>query len=333
MAERELQHIRFSIENGTWTADNTPQAGDLDPKTVTLRDLASYWRDQRSTTSGQPLSPTTLAEYRRLVEVTLSPFTNKPIRTITTQQIERWRSPEMLRAPNQTVKAYKHLKTLMTWAHKRKWIASNPCDIERGTSYRPSEPLAPNRQQVEIMFETANEQFQTVLALAAWGGLRKGEIMELRRKDIERVQDDGITYCAVNVRRGVIWENGAPKVKTPKTPKSIRRVILPSTASAIVLQHLLTLPISPEALLFSSDPEGIQHWGEFKIKPYWQKVCLAAGFVGRFHSLRAFAMTQYASQGATLQDIMDRGGHNNVETAMRYQRESGRELEFVKRLG
>jgi hypothetical protein len=109
MADRELQLIRATIEQGTWTADNTPQAGDIDPKTVTLRELAAHWRDQRTSSTGQTLSPTTLSEYERLINVTLSPFATKTIRSITTQQIEQWRSPEMKRAPNQTVKAYKHL--------------------------------------------------------------------------------------------------------------------------------------------------------------------------------------------------------------------------------
>lgn len=333
MAERELQQVRFSIENGTWTADNTPQAGDLDPNTVTLRELASYWRDQRTTNTGQPLSPTTLDEYARLINNTLTPFADKPIRTITTQQIERWRSPEMKRAPNQTTKAYKHLKTLLTWAHKRKWIAENPCTIERGTSYKSSEPPTPTAQQVAIMLDSATEPFDTILAIAAWGGLRKGEILELRRKDVERVTQDGTNLIALNIRRAVIWDGGNAIVKAPKTSKSTRRVLLPNTASALVESHLRSVSLDPEALLFSDKPGFNEHWGEYKLKPYWAKVCAQAGFKGRFHSLRSFAMTQYAVTGATLQDLMDRAGHSNVNTAMRYQRETGREFELVKKLG
>jgi integrase len=334
MAERELQHIRTAIENGTWTADNTPQAGDIDPKTVTLRQLAEHWRDQRTTSAGQPLSPSTLGEYERLISSTLRGFADRPIREITTQQLERWRSPEMKRAPNQTVKAYKHLKTLMTWAHKRKWVASNPCDIERGTSYKSAEPEAPNLKQVAIMQENAPAPFDTILAIAAWGGLRKGEILELRRKDIDKVQaEDGATFISLNIRRAVIWEGARAIVKATKTAKSVRQVILPAPASALVDAYVKTISIDPEALLFTNKPGLNEHWGEFKIKPYWAAVCAQAGFKGRFHSLRSFAMTQYAITGATNQDLMDRAGHNNIATAMRYQRGTGREFELIKKLG
>jgi integrase len=333
MAERELQLVRFAIENGTWTADNTPQAGDLDPKTVTLRELGAYWRDQRTTSTGQPLSPTTLAEYERLVATTLAPFADKPIREITTQQIERWRSPEMKRAPNQTTKAYKHLKTLLTWAHKRKWIAENPCTIERGTSYQPAKPATPTAQQVEIMLESAPAPFNVVLAIAAWGGLRKGEILALRRKDVERVSQDGLNLVALNIDRALIWDGANAIVKSPKTSQSVRRVLLPNTASALVESHLRTLSLDPEALLFTDKPGVNEPWGEYKIKPYWAKVCAQAGFKGRFNSLRSFALTQYAVTGATLQDLMDRAGHSNVQTAMRYQRDTGREFALVKKLG
>jgi integrase len=334
MAERELQLVRASIENGTWTADNTPQAGDLDPKTVTLRELAGYWRDQRTTSTGQALSPSTLGEYERLISSTLRDFADRPIREITTQQLERWRSPEMRRAPNQTVKAYKHLKTLMTWAYKRHWLASNPCNIERGTSYKSEEPETPSRKQVEIMLESANSPFDTLLTIAAWGGLRKGEILELRRKDVDKVQaEDGATFISLNVRRAVIWQGSQALVKTTKTAKSVREVLLPASASAQVDAYLKTLSIDPEALLFSNKPGLNEHWGEFKIKPLWAAVCKEAGFKGRFHSLRSFAMTQFAITGATNQDLMDRAGHSDIATAMRYQRGTGREFELIKKLG
>jgi len=138
-AEFELTRIRGAIESGTWHVDETPQAGDLDPRTITLRELASHWRAQQVSSKGNPLSPTTLREYKRLIESTLVTFADQPIRSITRQHVENWRAPELKRAPNQTVKAYKHLKTLMTWAQKRSWIAVNPCDIERGSAYTPSQ--------------------------------------------------------------------------------------------------------------------------------------------------------------------------------------------------
>jgi integrase len=239
----------------------------------------------------------------------------------------------MKRAPNQTVKAYKHLNTLMKWALKRKWILSNPCDIDRATSYKSAEPPTPNSKQMEIMLDEAREPMKTFFAIAAWGGLRRGEILELRRKDVEKLDDAGETFIALNIRRAVIWHDSQAIVRPPKTSSGVRRVILSKSASALVLKHLAGASIDPEALLFTDSPESNTHWGYHRIRPEWNRISKLANFRGRFHSLRSFAMTQYATQGATLKDLMERAGHNNVATAMRYQRESGRELDLVRKLG
>jgi hypothetical protein len=86
LAEFELTRIRGAIESGTWHIDQTPQAGDLDPKTLTLKELAAHWRSQQVTSKGFPLSPNTLGEYQRLIERVLVGFANQPIRQITRQQ-------------------------------------------------------------------------------------------------------------------------------------------------------------------------------------------------------------------------------------------------------
>jgi integrase len=332
-AEFELSKIREAIERGTWQVDQSPQAGDLDPRTVTLEQLAKHWRQQAVTAQGRPLAPRTLLEYERLITRTLEGFKDKPIRAITTQQLEKWRAGEMNRGKlNQTSKAYKHLQTLMTWAHKRKWIVANPCTIERATSYRPAQPPTPTKQQVELMLANSSEEFALFLALASQGGLRKGEILELRLKDISKATETE-PGARITVARAVTWVNGLPVVKTPKTTASARTVLLPSQASELLRAHLKRLnTIDPEALLFHRGADTKEHWGEHHHRYQWQKVSDLAGFKGRFHSLRSYHLTQYALTGATTREIMDRGGHTNIQTAMGYQQNTGREAELVARL-
>jgi integrase len=330
-AEFQLTTIRGEIESGTWNIDQTPQAGNLDPKTLTLRDLATHWRSQQVSSRGLPLSPNTLNEYQRLIERVLANFADQPIRQITRQHIEQWRAPEIKRAPNQAVKAYKHLKTLMTWAHRRNWIATNPCDIERGSAYTPTEPPAPTKEQVQIMLESATGELQAILTLAASGGLRKGEIFELRRKDFEIVEDQGERWLRVNIGRGVIWNQGAPEVRKPKTEAGIRSLLLSLVASELLIKYLTQVPIDPEALLFAKS--GNKHWGKYDLNPIWRKVRAAANYQGRFHSLRTFAATEFAKANPTNQELMDRFGHRDIKTAMRYQRSTGRDVELLRRLG
>jgi integrase len=183
------------------------------------------------------------------------------------------------------------------------------------------------------MIESSTGAFQAILALAAFGGFRKGEILELRRKDLEIQEDQGERWLRVNISRGVIWNQGVPQVRKPKTEAGIRSVLLPIGASDLVIKHLTQVPIDPEALLFSKGANPTQHLAETDLNPAWRKVRKLANFQGRFHSLRTFAATEFAKANPTNQELMDRFGHRDIKTAMRYQRSTGRDFELLRKLG
>lgn len=332
LADLRLSELIFSIQSGTYAKQAATKIGDLDSKTATLRELAEHWRETRLR-QGQPLAARTLQEYERLISNVLAPFADMPVRSITAGQVDKWWKPEHRRAPNQASKAYKHLKTLMDYALKRRWITESPCVIEGATSYRPaSRPEMPSREQVEIMVRESPEPFNVVVSLAAWGGLRKGEIFALKRKDVVFAKTETETRVLVRVERAVTWVDRAAFEKTPKTEGSIRTVTLPPGLVPVLKAHLKSVAAYPDALLFERRPGSGEHWLEYQMNPLWRDVRAAAGFEGRFHSLRAFAGTMFAQTGATTFETMDRLGHRNIKTAMAYQRATGREWELVKGL-
>lgn len=335
LAEQALANISRAIDSGTYQAKQGIYEGDIDPRTLTLIELGEYWRSLRRNRRGQPLSPNTLAEYKRITETVLAPLNSKPIREITPGQVAKWWEPESRRAPRLANASYKHLNTLMKFAVKNHWLTENPCQIEGANVYVPdTQPAVPDIKQVELIEELMPEPYKAFISLASWGGLRKGEILELRRKDIEQDKDkDGNTWLTVDISRAVVWEGQTPSVRIPKTAGSIRKVTLPLRATDIVLKHLATVPINPDALLFSTDPVKNTHWAEWRINKPWERIRAQAGYTGSLHSLRSFAATQYGLQGATVVELMERLGHRNVRTAMRYQRTTGRETELLRGMG
>jgi integrase len=64
-------------------------------------------------------------------------------------------------------------------------------------------------------------KYQLMVLLAAWCGLRFGELAELRRSGIH------ITNCAIHIRRGVVHTTRGRKVKDPKSRAGKRTVALP----------------------------------------------------------------------------------------------------------
>lgn len=333
-AELELSRIQGAIDADTWSElveIESPRAY-VDGKKITLREVSLQWRQLRLNKRGQPLSPNTLNEYERYVEKVLITLAAKPVRSIKARDVEEWWiAPEQREAPNQASKAYSHLKTLMTYAAKKHWVIENPCDIEGASSFTPErEELIPTSKQVEIMLSVAEDPYRAIIALAAWGGLRKGEILELRRKDVEFLKSETETWILINIERGVIWLGANAQVRAPKTAGSVRVVQLPQRVNEIISSHLRGVPLDPEALLFAGK-NG--HFSKHQLTRAWYRIRAEAGFPARFHSLRAFAATEFAKTGATSKELMDRFGHRNIETAMRYQRSTGRDAELLRKLG
>jgi integrase len=341
LADRALSKIMTAIEAGTYETELAIVEGDIDPKTVTLSELGRHWREERLNRQGRPLRDKTKLDYERYIESTLQTLADKPIRSITSGQISNWWKPVQKRAPRQANAAYKHLVTLYGYAVKKRWVTVNPCDIDGATTYTPRKQDAPpTEEQVQIMLDcvpelsTVPESFQTVIALAAWGGLRKGEIFALERQDIKTETLDGETRITVNISKAVEWVKGQqPKKGQTKWDTGNRSVILPPRIHDIVNRHLKSVAINPDALMFPRKPGVNEHWLEYQLNPHWRKVREQAGFTKRFHLLRTFALTQYGITGATLVELMERAGQSDVRTAMRYQRTTDREADLVRKMG
>jgi integrase len=185
------------------------------------------------------------------------------------------------------------------------------------------------------MLELADEPMRTIVALAAYCALRKGEILELRRKDFQSQETpEGETWWYVSVSRGVVWDGETnPIVGPPKTRSSVRTIAIPKQggAEAIVLERLRQIPAHPDALLVSRDKAGKVHWGESMLNPRWQKLRALAGYGGRFHLLRNYGLTWYGQKGATDKEIMARGGHSTLRVSLAYQRSTDRETSLLDR--
>jgi integrase len=313
---------------------------------VTLGQYAEQWRTRNSITGLNPLKPRTVMEYERYMRSTMSKLAGMRLGTITAEDVEGWYLETATRAPNQASKAYSHLKTVMSDAVVRKFRTSNPCIVDRrNRKLETAEAQVPTSNQVSKMMDAAPEHLKALIEFAAWGGFRKGELLELRRKDLSIMMKDGkpltgksgVHLYEVAVQRTVMTHGGAKTIGTPKTNASKRVVSMPERSSAIIERHFALMPKGPEVLLFPG-PNTIsgawdKHFGDSSFHATFDRLRKAAGYGGSFHSLRAFALTIYGETGATLAQIMRRGGHTRVETAMRYQRDLGTDLDKVSLLG
>lgn len=329
--QEALRKVLSEIDKGVWELSQESNRALLDGKTLTLSQVAERFR-ALGTRGGNPLSPRTLTEYEGYIRRDFARFADQPIRSLKADQVEDWwielgkKGTLSLRQ-----KAYSHLKSVTKFALNKGWIVKDPCNIRGGTQApKVKNPIIPTKEQTDLMVEFAPDNLKALILIASWVGLRKGELLELRRKDIRLDEASGIYL--VNVRGGVIWlPKGEVEIRPPKY-ESGRENYIPSICSEAIRKHLLSVPVDPEALLFP-DPGTNRHYPNHKLNRTWNKIRKQVGYSGSLHTLRSFAGTQYAMSGATTRETMDYLGHNNFKTAMRYQKNPGRQAALAERLG
>lgn len=326
-AQKALLRIQMQISSGEWIDKRLSSDGGLNQESP-LSDWLEDWVTTRSR-AGRPLQSSTTNEYRRLMRSALAQF-DKPICQIAESEVRRWWSDYRGRAPRAANASYKLMKSLLNEAVRRGVISRNPCDIPGAASYSPREkPALPSPEMVRELLEAVEFPWRAFFAIAAFGGLRRGEIAELRRSDIKREGSDSVL---ISVKRSAKWvSNSVVQVGYPKWD-SERVVPLGPHASALVIDHLKVMAEDDTALLFSRNNDGRTHLAASNIRAAVTRNFHRIGYQGTFHSLRDFALTSFAQAGATIAEIMQRGGHRDFRAAMVYQQNTGRERELARRV-
>jgi integrase len=333
-ATKALKRIEAMVADGI---DPRQKARDdqarAKARSITFRELADEIRESRRSSSGDPLSDSYKVQVTRYVN--LADFADKPIGEITASDVTNWFNGLSSRTANQASKAYTWIKSVFVEAIDRKLITDNPCRIKSAGRFKSKAELPiPTLEQMREFYELAQGEIRTYLAIAAGGGLRRGEIHELRKKNVQIESVNGREIVYLEIRKAVQRVSGqeAKQGKT-KTDRSVRRIALDPIDGKIVRDHVAAMnSIDPEALLFCSDRRTNSYWSNNYAYDKLKNVFAVAGWNGSPHRLRSYAATQFGLTGASLVEIMERFGWTNVSTAMKYLRSTGREIELLDRL-
>jgi integrase len=216
--------------------------------------------------------------------------------------------------PTMRAHAYGLLRTIMATAVAEDVLTANPCRIRGGGSSRTRhQPRPATLPELEAIVAAVPPKYRAMVLLAAWCGLRFGELAELRRSDVD------IAAGVVRVARGVTRADGEVIVGDPKSDAGRRTVTVPPHLLPVLEEHLRDhAEPGPGGLLFPAQHGG--HLAPSTLYKVWYPARSAAGRPDlRFHDLRHTGATLAAATGATLADLMARLGHSTPAAAMRYQ--------------
>ena len=165
----------------------------------------------------RPLKPRTRDLYRRLLDQKILPtLGDMPLRDITQHTVRQWYTTLDPELPTRRAHAYALLRTILAQRVTEGLLAANPCHIRgAGSSKRVHKIKPATLGELEAIVAALPDRYGLMVLLASWCALRFGELIELRRKDID------LKAGKIMVRRAVTVVNGEAIVGMPKSDAGV----------------------------------------------------------------------------------------------------------------
>ncbi|MFK5583224.1 tyrosine-type recombinase/integrase [Serinicoccus sp. LYQ131] len=307
-AEAWLSIQQAAITLGKWRpVQHEPQ--------TTFAEYAETWLRNRQ------LKPRTRAHYRQLLDRHLLPHfgTLRPV-NITPEAVRDWHARIGAGTPTLRAHTYSLLRGILTTAVHDGLLPSNPCHIRGAGNAKAVHKIRPaSVSELEALVGAMPVRYRVMTLLAAWCGLRYGELTELRREDVDLIKG------VLRVRRGVSRVDGEYVVGAPKSSAGIRDVAVPPHLLPALGDHLQSrVDRQRDALLFPASRDASHHLAPASLYKVFYRARAEAGRPDlRWHDLRHTGAVLAAQTGATLAELMGRLGHSTPQAALRYQHVAG----------
>jgi integrase len=283
---------------------------DPDAGLVPLADYAATWIAQRPR-----LAPRTVDLYEGLLRLHISPSIGRyDLAAVTPARVRAWRSSLLDGGVGQVTvaKAYRLLRAVMNTAVDDELIRRNPCRIKGAGRESSPERTVVSVEQVYRLAGAIDGRWRALVLLAAFGGLRWGELAGLRRHRLD------LDAGTVRVEAATVDVKGRLMDGPPKWD-SRRTVTLPHPIVDELRGHLAEYSEAGRTGRVFVGPKG----GTLR-RPNFQEAWAAATKAAdvpllHFHDLRHVGNTLASSTGASLRELMARMGHASPQAALIYQ--------------
>lgn len=270
--------------------------------------------------------------YKDIIKYITDYFAGAVLQDITPIQIQEYlqylRDDHLKKKKKPLSQKYLHhqygaLRNIFGYAERNNFIVKNPMKDVEAPRLKKEKVDALTPEQAKIFFEKTGEcpiDLQSILYLLITTGLRRGELVGLKWKDID------VSAGVLHVDKSVSYTHGSGVVvSTPKTPSSIRDVpLMPSTVD-VLLRYLDDVKrkhqstIIKDAFLFHRsddlfrpiDPNAITR----RVKRFMKNNGLPDLSP---HDLRHSCATLLLSQGADVKSVQQILGHSDASTTLNF---------------
>ncbi|HET6873639.1 MAG TPA: site-specific integrase [Acidimicrobiales bacterium] len=302
-------------EADAWLAGHTTDIGrgvwvDPDRGRITLKSYTAEWIAQR-----HDLRPRTADDYRDIIRVHINPALGaKPLNRLSPSDVRAWYAAMSAKVPGRARKAYRLLRTILNTAVADEIIPRNPCRVRGAGQDRSAERPIATVAQVAELADAMDDRLRALVLLAAWCGLRRAELLALRRRDLD------LLHATARVERSMhTLRDNSVVIGPPKTAAGTRTVAIPPHIIADLDAHLADhVGAGADALLFSEAKGGPLRL--YTVERAWRRARQKVGLAElRLHDLRHTGNTLAAATGASTKELMARMGHASPQAALIYQ--------------
>lgn len=270
---------------------------------------------------------TTIEFYQHITNKINEYFKGRALQTITGIDIQKYliylrteyKTPQGKPLSDKTIKHhYCVLALIFDYALKQDFILKNPMDKVDCPTLTKKKVDALTQEQVQKMFadlQTYPLEFQCIIYLFIFTGIRRGELLGLQWRDID------FNAKTISIQRNVTYTTlSGISVNTPKTSNSIR--VIPITD--FVIERLNTLKsLSPQVkneqyIFHSIESVFIPRYPDTvtkRIKLFMKNNGLPDMSP---HDLRHTCATLMLSSGADIKSIQEILGHTNSSTTLNF---------------
>ncbi|MGC2484799.1 MAG: hypothetical protein WA359_00940 [Acidimicrobiales bacterium] len=220
-ARVHLSMIETDLRRGAWV---DPQAGK-----ISFKNYASQWLEHRL-----DLAIRTKELYEYLLDNHIYPtIGSSSLQNLTPSKIRVWHAELAQRHASTAAKSYRLLSTIMRAAVADGVIVTSPCRVSGAGIERPEERPVATVAEVKALADAMPDRLRLVVLLATWCQLRRGEILGLRRQDVDPL------HSIIRIEQSrTISRNGTSIIKSPKTSAGRRSLAVSVPVMEAAVGHL-----------------------------------------------------------------------------------------------
>jgi integrase len=324
-AQDWLLDMQHSAKTGTF----------IDPAASarTFGDVVDEWRG-----TWTDLEPKTKAGYESILNKHILPrFGKARISAVTPDRVQKLVNDlAATHAPNTTRRVYTVLRSVLALAQTRRYLAANAATGIKLPKKAPrnQQRLYLNAGQVRTLAEAMPGRYRVATYVAAYCGLRAGELWALRRRDVDLLHGELHVRQAlkdISSKSQALKASEKGLLFGPTKTHAARKLSLPEPIKDLLTEHLSgPLPdgVGPDALIFTTSSGTPVRHGNFYRRVFKPTIkgdnkrkkrppALPAELHGlRWHDLRHTCAALSLEVQPNLAMVQARLGHEDIRTTI-----------------